>query len=156
MSAQAYSIRMATVGDVQELASVAAGGYRSGFAGIMDDTQLALRDEAHFQQRFGVEWPFVAMAMGADGRCHGFVEVRDGTLDMLFIRPDKAGTGCATALLRQAEAMGAIRLECFAENARARRFYEREGWKLAAEYQRAFAGRTMSFVSYTGALTGSA
>ncbi len=156
MSAGRFRVRMARAGDVPALAALAAESYRFGFAGILDEAQFATRDQVHFQQRFATEWPFVALAEDGDGRCRGFVEVRDGTLDMLFVSPDAAGTGCAVALLRHGEAMGAVRLECFAANARARRFYEREGWRLATHHERDFAGQAMRFVRYERPVTVSA
>ncbi|MCB5174284.1 hypothetical protein LGR44_03755 [Microvirga sp. SM9] len=51
-------------------------------------------------------------------------------------------------LLQRAECLGAKSLECFRDNHGARRFYERHGWRLAREYERAFAGRERSFVLY--------
>jgi GNAT superfamily N-acetyltransferase len=57
----------------------------------------------------------------------------------LFVRPPWWGTGLATALhaeaLREARARGftAMRLFTPAAQARARRFYEREGWTVAVE-----------------------
>ena len=57
----------------------------------------------------------------------------------LFVRPPWWGTGLATALhthaIREAEARGftALRLFTPAAQARARRFYEREGWTAAGE-----------------------
>ncbi len=156
MSPRRISVRMARAEDVPALAALAADSYRFGFVGILDETQFAARDQAHFQQRFATEWPFVALAEDGDGRCRGFVEVRSGTLDMLFVSPDAVGTGCAVALLRQGEAMGAVLLECFAANARARRFYEREGWRLVSHHERDFAGQAMRFVRYERPVTASA
>lgn len=58
---------------------------------------------------------------------------------MLFVRPSHWGTGLAGELhaeaLREATARGfsSIRLFAAAGQARARRFYEREGWSAAGE-----------------------
>jgi GNAT superfamily N-acetyltransferase len=60
-------------------------------------------------------------------------------LSMLFVREPWWGTGLATELLRRATTEAAaqgyrsMRLETPLANARARRFYEREGWRLAGD-----------------------
>lgn len=145
------AIRAATPEDVPALADVAARAYRSAFAGIMEPHQLTLRDTAFFTARFAAEWPHLHLAEDRFGACLGFVEVRDGTLDMIFMDELALGSGLGARLLRQAEALGASRLECFRDNGRARRFYEREGWQLQDSYARDFAGRTLDFVTYSRA-----
>jgi putative acetyltransferase len=64
----------------------------------------------------------------------GFVVINPATgwLDQLCVHPDYFGAGAARALIeaaRQASPSG-IRLDVNADNARARRFYEREGFSL--------------------------
>ena len=78
----------------------------------------------------------------------GFSLVTEGHLDMLFVDPAAQGTGAGKALLDEAVARGTRTLECFAANHAARRFYERQGWRLARSYARAFAGGEHHFVFY--------
>jgi GNAT superfamily N-acetyltransferase len=58
-----------------------------------------------------------------------------GTLEHLFVVPERWGTGVADALHDAALAVsreagaGLCRLEVLEENRRARRFYERHGWR---------------------------
>jgi putative acetyltransferase len=67
-------------------------------------------------------------------------------LDMLFVDPQALGGGIGGRLLAEAQARGALTLECFARNARARRFYEKAGWREMLAYRREFAGVTEDFV----------
>lgn len=71
-----------------------------------------------------------------DGALLGAVMAAPGTLEHLFVVPERWGTGVAGALHDVAVAFsreaGAelCRLEVLEENRRARRFYERRGWRL--------------------------
>jgi GNAT superfamily N-acetyltransferase len=73
----------------------------------------------------------------ADDR--GFTIAGHGRLERLYVRPRAWGTGVAQAL--HAAALAALRAQgattaslwCLVENARARRFYERQGWRLNGE-----------------------
>jgi putative acetyltransferase len=141
-------IRPAMPAEIPALAALAATSYREDFGALLDAAQLATRNEAHFTARFQDEWHYVRLIDGTAVGCLGFVEVRDGTLDMLFVDVRWVGNGLGVQLLRQAEAMGAVRLECFSANERARRFYEREGWQHRGDHSRQFAGRRMAFVSF--------
>ena len=66
----------------------------------------------------------------------GAVVAAPGTLEHLFVVPERWGTGVADALHEAALAVSreagaaACRLEVLEENRRARRFYERRGWRL--------------------------
>lgn len=77
----------------------------------------------------------------------GFVECAGAELRALYVDPSHWGTGVATALHRRASACTS--LEVIAANARARRFYEREGWTLAGEGEpHDFDGTLVPFVRY--------
>jgi GNAT superfamily N-acetyltransferase len=71
-----------------------------------------------------------------DGTLVGAVVAAPGTLEHLFVVPERWGTGVADALHDAAlavsrEAGAALcRLEVLEENRRARRFYERHEWRL--------------------------
>jgi len=71
-----------------------------------------------------------------DGDDRGFTVAGGGRLERLYVRPAAWGTGVAEEL--HAAALDALReqgataasLWCLVENPRARRFYERQGWRL--------------------------
>ncbi|WP_237201150.1 GNAT family N-acetyltransferase [Rothia nasimurium] len=60
-------------------------------------------------------------------------------LEMLYLHPEAFGTGIAQALLRSALDQGPAELEVLTTNARAIRFYEKEGFTIARTDE--FAGR---------------
>jgi putative acetyltransferase len=145
-------VRPATALDVAALADIGVAGYRLGFADIIGYEGLATFGRDYFADRFAREWPAVSVA-DQDTTILGFAEVRDGTLDMLFVAPSVARTGIGGLLLADAEQRGAIRLECFRDNAGARNFYEKHGWRIARDYSRPFAGVEHAFVAYEKPLT---
>jgi GNAT superfamily N-acetyltransferase len=71
----------------------------------------------------------------ADGRAAGFVAVEPPWLEALYVRPEAWGSGVAAALhdaaLAELAAAGVRRatLWVLEANERARRFYERRGWR---------------------------
>lgn len=140
-------IRRATAEDIAALADIAVAGYRMGFADIIGYDGLARFGRDFFAERFVREWPAVAVAEH-DVAILGFAEVRDDTLDMLFIAPSVARSGIGGRLLTEAESRGARRLECFRDNQGARRFYEKNGWRATRDYSRQFAGVDHAFVAY--------
>lgn len=81
-----------------------------------------------------------------DGRVVGFVMVEDDELHQLYVDPTARGAGVAGALLERGETIIAggydrAWLAVVAGNARARRFYERQGWRRTAEIrQPSYAG----------------
>ena len=140
-------IRRATADDIPALADIAVAGYRMGFADIIGYDGLARFGRDFFVERFGREWPAVTVA--EEGiTIIGFAEVRDGTLDMLFIAPSLARSGIGGKLLAESERCGAKQLECFRDNAGARQFYEKHGWRGTRDYAREFAGTEHHFVAY--------
>ncbi len=140
-------IRAAREADVAALSAVAAASYRAAFLSILGEDGLAQRAEPFFVARFGSEWPTLRLAE-QEGRILGFHQVREGRLDMLFLAPDAIGQGLGALLLADAEAQGAVALECFRDNHAARRFYERHGWRFDQALEREFAGVVRAFVIY--------
>jgi GNAT superfamily N-acetyltransferase len=70
-----------------------------------------------------------------DERAVGVAAIEDGWLHGLYVVPDEWGSGAGARLHDAAvEAIAAAhdeaRLWCLTENHRARRFYERRGWRL--------------------------
>ena len=140
-------VRAARPEDVPALAAIAERSYRWAFEGILEPEVFAGRDAAFFAARFASSCEHMLVALTHEGPM-GFLLMTDGHIDMLFMDPRASGQGGGALLLKQAEALGARSLECFRDNHGARRFYERQGWQVSREYDRAFAGRERSFVLY--------
>jgi putative acetyltransferase len=140
------AIRDAGPDDVAAIASMVLASYRSAFLAIIGEAGLRERNAAYFAARLTRELAHVRIAVDAADRIVGMAEVRQGVLDMLFVDPASTGRGCGASLLRDAEARGARRLECFEANAAALRFYAREGWRETARIERPFAGASHRFV----------
>ena len=71
----------------------------------------------------------------SDGLPRGYVTCLDDLLDDIWVAPASQGRGIGALLLRAGEEIirdsghAEARLECIAANLRARRFYERHGWR---------------------------
>lgn len=75
------------------------------------------------------------LAEDDDGAVIGVLTVGDDELYAIYVHPDHWGTGVGQALLDLAEVELAktcakASLTCMVANARARRFYERNGWQV--------------------------
>jgi putative acetyltransferase len=137
----------ASPGDFPALAAVAADAYRTGFAGILRPDALAKFDAAHFALRFALETATPVLARDGDGVL-GFHLTENGHIKMLFVAPIRQAHGIGSELLADAERRGARTLETFAENASARRFYERRGWRCVREFRGQFGGEEHGFAVY--------
>lgn len=88
----------------------------------------------------------VAIVVGLDAGAHaaGFVTLdpRTGYLDQLCVAPAERGSGLAQALLDEAKrrSPGFVELEVNEANARALRFYRREGFAAVARGSSALSG----------------
>jgi putative acetyltransferase len=140
-------VRSVRAEDIPALAAVAERSYRAAFADILEAEVLDGRNAAFFAERFTTSWERMLVVLSGETPV-GFLLMTDGHIDMLFMDPDASGRGGGALLLREAEARGAKSLECFRDNHGARRFYERQGWRVTREYEREFAGRNRSFVLY--------
>lgn len=140
-------VRDATREDIPALADIAEASYRAAFATILEEEVLASRNAAFFARRFEEAWARM-LVVCTDEAPTGFLLMTDRHIDMLFMAPAASGQGGGASLLREAERCGAKSLECFRDNAGARRFYERHGWCVEREYERDFAGKSRSFVLY--------
>jgi GNAT superfamily N-acetyltransferase len=64
-----------------------------------------------------------------DGRLAGFMAEEDGWINQLYLDPGVLRSGIGSALIADAKARNdSIMLWCFAENHRARSFYEKHGF----------------------------
>jgi len=69
-----------------------------------------------------------------DDMLSGIIAFRDGWIEQLYVRPAAQGRGIGTELLDIAKgASERLELWTFQRNARARRFYEARGFRLAEE-----------------------
>lgn len=160
-------VRLAVAADAAALARVHVAAWRAAYAGTMPDAFLAGLDETRFAKGWegaladGVTF----VALGGDDRIDGFATVghaRDpdaptsGQLWVLNLHPDAFGTGLATSLHSAALARlvadghDDAYLWVARDNARARRFYEREGWAHDGGAQdELFGGAVVPEVRYT-------
>ncbi|MGZ4388822.1 MAG: N-acetyltransferase family protein [Gaiellaceae bacterium] len=105
--------------EIQEAASVAALGHIYG-------------GEPFPRAEVLERWRTSADTILLDEEELGFAAVSPGWLNGLYVRPEAWGTGVAALLHDRALAAlgsGTARLWVLEENHRARRFYERRGWR---------------------------
>jgi GNAT superfamily N-acetyltransferase len=144
----APTLRRATPADAEALAAVYVETSSRSERGIIPDAVLDGRTAADYvaswRRRIGAPEPHATwVAERGDrvvGLCHAEPSLDEdagpetGHLDMLYVVPAEAGQGIGARLLGAAvahlRAVGFTEatLWVLADNARARRFYEREGW----------------------------
>ena len=129
------SLRPATPDDVDGVADVWHRAWADGHAGNVPDELYQYRaDVDGFRDRVPGRIPGTTVAVDDGLGVVGFVTVHDDELEQLFVVRTARGGGVARDLLRAGEAAIASTghdtawLAVVAGNARARRFYEREGW----------------------------
>ena len=131
-AAGALTLRPATAGDVEAIATLWHDGWRDGHLGHTPEALLAHRTPDSFRRR--VPPRLEATTVAAIGsRVVGFVVVLGDEVEQIYVAASARGVGVAGALLRHAEAAIAGRfdlawLAVATGNARACRFYIREGW----------------------------
>jgi GNAT superfamily N-acetyltransferase len=144
--ADPVALRPATSADAEAIADVWHEGWRDGHLGHVPKALEPHRSLEHFRERVPPRIPHTTVAT-LDGVVAGFVTVHGDEVEQLFVARRARGTGLADALLRHAERVIAQRhevawLAVVAGNARARRFYERNGWSDAGgfDYQAEIVG----------------
>jgi GNAT superfamily N-acetyltransferase len=141
-------IRDALAGDVPRLVAITLDVYRLTFQPLFPQADLITDfGEARFKPRFANALETIRVAERA-GEILGFCLMTQGNIDILFVARGARGSGAGAALLDDAARRGAIKLECFAANQAARRFYRRHGWIEDAAYERDFAGGMKRFVRF--------
>ena len=178
----AVVVRRAAVDDADAIGVVHVRAWQAAYRGLMSDEHLdglstdqriagwreGLAERAKDRAVLVVEDP-------ADGRVCGFAVVGDvrtgdgsapvgeGELWAINLEPGAWGRGLASALLAGAvdelSARGCTEAHLWVldGNARARRFYEREGWAPDGGVKhQAFGDRTLREVRYRRALSGAA
>ena len=131
-------LRPAADADVQAIAEVWHGSWLDGHLGHVPEALHEERRPEDFLRRVPPRLPATTVAVAAS-RIVGFVTVHDDEVEQLFVAASARGTGVARSLLAGAEARLAERYEIAwlsvaAGNARARRFYERSGWREVAAF----------------------
>ena len=126
------AIRRATIDDADEIGEIWLASFRATYpfppAHPDDDVRAWLRDE---HVATGSAWVAVD-----DDRPVALMVLRPGRggavgeLDQLYVHPGRLGEGIGRELLELAkrESPGGLELYTFQVNARARRFYERNGF----------------------------
>jgi GNAT superfamily N-acetyltransferase len=133
-------VRRATVDDIDVLASIWLEGWREAHLGHVP---VALERE-----RLGGSWREEVAGRVADtwvaeigGNVGGFVTVVGDEVEDLYVTAGARGTGVAATLLRHGEDLvrdagfSSAWLAVVAGNGRARRFYERHGWRDEGPFQ---------------------
>jgi GNAT superfamily N-acetyltransferase len=129
------AIRRGDVGDLELVLAIQREASLAGLANVFPPDRFPYpEDEVRADLRAQLEDPRYIALVDDAGR--GFVMVSDGWLQRLYVRAGAWGGGLAREL--HAAALEALReggtttasLWCLAENPRARRFYEKEGWRL--------------------------
>lgn len=132
-------LRAATEADIPRIAEIWEPAWRDGHLGGVPDELVRIRTSENFVQRSTTIQPHTTLAV-LDGEVVGFVAVRDDEIDQLFVDAAARGRGIADTLLRAGEEQIAAAghhgawLAVVATNARARRFYERNGWSDGGEF----------------------
>ncbi|MGC9539409.1 N-acetyltransferase family protein [Streptomyces sp. UG1] len=143
-------IRPMALPDCDRVAEIRIGGWRSAYQGLipqsyldaLDVAQDAARRRSYFSQADGSVLDLVAEQDGevVGWACHGpyrdgEVRTADAELYAIYVDPGRCGAGIGRALLqesvRRCTAAGHHRMLLWVlrGNARARRFYERAGFR---------------------------
>lgn len=135
----APTLRAATLADADAIAVIWHRAWRDGHLGHVPDALLPYRELDEFRRRVPSRIAHTTVAMLGD-RIVGFVTAHDDEVEQLFVAEEARGAGVADALLAHAERSIAGRadvawLAVVEGNARARRFYERNGWRDAGGFQ---------------------
>jgi putative acetyltransferase len=133
------SIRPADDGDMAAVAELWHEGWHDAHAGHVPDGLTAARTLAAFHERTPSRVADTTVAVSDDGELLGFVMVVDDEVEQVFVGRSARGSGLAPLLLAEAErqvaAAGHVSawLAVVTGNARARAFYEKQGWSDAGD-----------------------
>jgi GNAT superfamily N-acetyltransferase len=143
-------LRLAGPDDADAVARIWHDAWRDGHLGHVPDALLPHRTLAHFRARVPPRIPRTTVALVGE-RIVGFVTLHDDELEQIFVAAEVRGGGVARVLLDHAERElaadhGRGWLAVAEGNARARRFYERQGWRDAGplDYAAEIPGGTLS------------
>jgi len=144
-----FELRPAVPEDGEAIAAVWHAGWADGHLGHVPDALVAHRRLDDFRRRVPARVPETTVAVAGD-RVVGFVMLHGNEVEQIYVAREARGSGVADALLARGEQDAARRapvawLAVAAGNARARRFYERNGWTDAGpfDYAAEVEGGTM-------------
>src|SRR5215218_8422004 len=126
-------LRPGTAGDAETVADIWHAGWHVSHPGHVPDGLTARRTLEAFRDRSPGRVADTTVAE-LHGAVVGFIMVTGDEVEQVYVDPSHFGTGVATDLLAEAERqVGAAGhpvawLAVARGNARARRFYERQGW----------------------------
>jgi GNAT superfamily N-acetyltransferase len=121
-------------GDVAAVGQIWAAGWRDGHLGHVPEALVTVRTPESFVARAADRVAETTVAV-LGGEVAGFVMVGGDEVEQVFVAAGHRGAGVAGRLLHEAERQVAAaghdvaRLAVVPGNARARRFYERSGWR---------------------------
>lgn len=126
-------LRLAVPSDVDAIAALWESGWRDVHLGRVPAVLAEHRDFRSFRRQATDRLTTTKLAI-ADGEPAGFVMTHVDEIDQLYVDTRFQGTGIATRLLRAGESRIAVDharawLAVVDGNARARRFYSRNGWR---------------------------
>jgi GNAT superfamily N-acetyltransferase len=130
----AVTVRSGGGDDAAAIAEIWSSGWRDAHVGLVPDALVDVRTDESFRARAS-ERVGEALVAVVDGVVAGFVMVVDDEVEQFYVSAAHRGTGVADALMRKAEQAVRARghdkawLAVVDGNARARRFYERAGWR---------------------------
>jgi GNAT superfamily N-acetyltransferase len=126
-------LRPATPDDAPSVASIWRHGWRDGHLGHVPEELVAVRTPESFAARAADRVGDTTVAVVGD-TVAGFIMIVGDEVEQVYVSSDHRGSGVASALLDEAERQvranghSTAWLAVVAGNARARRFYERQGW----------------------------
>jgi GNAT superfamily N-acetyltransferase len=131
-------LRAAERNELEEIGRLYHAVWRETQAPLQPAGVAAYRDEDFFIERVR-RFPVPPLAAYFEGRLLGFAAWADNTLGQLYIAPEGRKLGLGRALLLASEhaiwasGFDRARLLCLVGNDAARTFYERCGWRHAAD-----------------------
>ncbi len=139
------TFRPAVRADVEAIATLWHRGWPDGHLGHVPAALVAHRQLADFRQRVPARLDATTVAT-IDSAVVGFVMVQGDEIEQVYVDARVRGSGVAAMLLEHGEAVIGERytgawLAVVAGNARARRFYERNGWSDGGALDYAAEGR---------------
>lgn len=126
-------LRPAAPTDSHQVATIWFEGWRDGHLDHVPAALVAVRTSESFELRAAERIGDTVVAT-VDGAVAGFVMVVGDEVEQVYVSRDHRGTAVAAELLAEAERLVARNghqhawLAVVAGNARARRFYQRNGW----------------------------
>ncbi len=129
------TIRAAGAADMAAVADLWHEGWHDGHAGHVPDGLTAVRTLEAFHARTPPRVADTSVAVAETGAILGFVMVVGDEVEQVFVGRAARGTDLAARLLDEAERRVAAGghtsawLAVVVGNARARRFYEKQGWR---------------------------